>query len=198
VRRSRLIPLALAIGLAAAAATLIARSSAGGGPSARPHTAQTKAQTTKYTAYSLGSSFEGLPLTAKLRRLEDARPGERFGPDFFSYIYGDCKATGDRSCPSPLEVQSWAACKRNLSSYALTPDGRPLPHRNTKIRGVPAAIFEDGYRLEVYTGRTTVVIFGVQPTQIRRAADAIRAVGASKTSTLPPPAPGALQGKLAC
>ncbi len=158
------------------------------------------ARATSYTVYWLGTSFEGLKFTKKIRRLEKPARGETFGADFVTYLYGTCKPDSDGGCPIPLEVQSWAACKRNLSVYSLTPDGRPLPHERLKIRGVPAALFEDGTRLEIYTGETTVVIFGSAEAQLKRAADAMRPVsGHGKPgSPLPAPAPGALTGKLRC
>jgi hypothetical protein len=153
--------------------------------------------------YFLGQSFEGLPLVAKLRRLSKPGRGEAFGADFYSYLYGQCSlnAGEDGGCPAPIEVQSWAACKRNLSVYTLTPDGKPLPRKQFVLRGVPAALFEEGNRLEVYTGTTTIVIFGNDPKQIRRAADQLRTLKGSPPKPgepLPPPADGALQGTLPC
>jgi hypothetical protein len=162
--------------------------------------AEVTAQAT-YEVYWLGRSFEGLKLTGTFRRLEKPGPGEKFGADFTTYLYGTCKPRGsDGGCALPLEIQSWAACKRNLSVYSVTPDGRPLPHKRTTIRGVPAAIFEDGLRLEVYTGKTTVVLFGYSGPQLRRAANVMRSVSGKvgPGDPLPPPAPGALTGGLSC
>jgi len=163
--------------------------------------ATARAAATPYTVYWLGPSFQGFKLTDRIRRIEKPEPGERFGADFYSFLYGTCKpASVDGGCTLPAEIQSWAACKRNLSVYSLTPDGTPLPHKSLRIRGVPAAYFEDGARLEIYTGRTTVVIFGSDPTQLSRAAAAMASTdGKIKAGApLPAPARGALQGKLAC
>jgi len=63
---------------------------------------------------------------------------------------------------------------------------------------VPAADYGD--RLEVYTGLLTIVIFADDPQRALRAAQALR-VGSGEDSTdgeLPPPAPGALEGRLLC
>jgi hypothetical protein len=154
-----------------------------------------------YTVYWVGKAFDGLTLSGRIRRLEPPDPGETFGADFYSYLYGSCTSDSiDGACPLPLEIQSWAACKRNLSVYTEAPDGRPVPHENLKIRGVPAALFEEGTRLEIYTGTTTVVIFGSDLDRMNRAAVAMFSVDGriKPKQTLPAPAPGALQGKLKC
>jgi hypothetical protein len=54
--------------------------------------------------------------------------------------------------------------------------------------------------LEIYTGRTTVVIFGNDAAQIRRAADALRSVDGriKPRQKLPPPDPGAIEGEIKC
>ena len=76
--------------------------------------------------------------------------------------------------------------------------GGPVP-RKTRIRGVPAAYFEGGYRLEIQTGESTVVIFGSR-SRIRAAIAALEGlnVGIGPGQDLPPPAPGALDGSLPC
>jgi len=52
--------------------------------------------------------------------------------------------------------------------------GEPLPRESVTVRGVPAAYFENGLRLELYTGKATVMIFGPERAQIQRAAAALR------------------------
>ena len=142
----------------------------------------------RFPVYYLGESFEGLALT------ETPPAGERLA----SFVYGSCEPTGDTGCAPPLEVQTWPACKRNPSSYELAP-GMPMPRREDTIRGVPAAFYEDGLRLELSTGEVTVVIFG-EHDQIVRAAQALRGVDSSPPpdEDLPPPVPGAVEGELAC
>jgi len=141
-----------------------------------------------FPVYFLGESFEGLELT------EAPPPGRGLA----SFVYGSCDPTGDTGCAPPLEVQVWPACRRNPSSYELAP-GVPMPRREDTVRGVPAAFYEDGLRLELSTGSVTVVIFG-EHEQIVRAAQALRGFNSSQVheADLPPPAPGAVEGTLAC
>lgn len=157
-----------------------------------------------FTLYSAGESFEGLPLVGITRRLDppaslsDVPLPSR--ANFANFIYGDCKAESDSGCAPPLQIQVWPACERTLSSYSLTPAGDPLPHDDTTVRGVPAAFFEEGGRLEVYTGEVTIVLFGQDRGQLLRAAAALRAEngGVGPDAKLPAPAAGALEGKLEC
>jgi hypothetical protein len=166
--------------------------------------------------FSLGSSFDGLPATATFRRCDLPDPEEGFAANFVSYIYGDCQPTGDPPlCGPPVEIQTWPACQRNLAQYDPQPGVPPYvvgptPDR-LDIRGVPAALFENGLRLEIYTGRSTVVLFGQSRDQVLRAADSVQqetAPGQQWPPTpldstnvgnpLPPPDPGALNGTLDC
>jgi hypothetical protein len=155
-----------------------------------------------FALYSAGQSFEGLPLTGMTRRLEARVAPDPARANFVGFRYGDCTPTSDAGCPAPLEIQVWPACERNLSTYTLTPLGDPLPHEDASVRGVPAAFFEDGQRLEVYTGSVSVVLFGQGKAQLLRAADALHAVnpqgGVRTGERLPAPAAGALEGKLSC
>jgi hypothetical protein len=154
----------------------------------------------RFALYSVGDSFENLPLHAITRRDDAPHPAERVRADYVGFVYGDCVASDEQGCPPPLEIQVWPACERSIADYSLTPTGDPLPHESTFVRGAPAAWFEDGLRLEVYSGDVTVVVFGVDHAQIGRAAAALRAVNAaaSQARMLPPPARGALAGTLAC
>lgn len=167
-----------------------------------------------FDRYALGESFEGLPLTHILRRCDI--PDESDGrANFVSYIYGTCDIPEDpltetsASCMFPLELQSWPACERSREGYELGPGLGPLPREDLTIRGIPASIYDDGYRLELYIGATTVVIFGDFPDQIRRAAEAVAAVPSSTpldavpsvgaaSEELPLPVPGALTDQLPC
>jgi hypothetical protein len=153
-----------------------------------------------FESYYLGRTFERLPLVARMRRLDDRAARGEFRANYLSFLYGKCKADGDAGCQPPLEAQNWAACERNLSTYRLTPRGDPVPRKTLTVRGVPAALFEDGFRLEIYTGKTTVVIFGTDASRIRRAGEALRSVDGTvgPQDRLPPPVPGAVQGALKC
>ena len=94
----------------------------------------------------------------------------------------------------------WGAdvdCYRFLAEWsrpgALTPE-------TTSIRGVPAAFFEDGHRLEIQTGTSTVVVFARSRDEVLQVASALRGVNlpVQASDRLPQPAAGALDGKLGC
>jgi hypothetical protein len=53
--------------------------------------------------------------------------------------------------------------------------------------------------MEIFTGRTTIVVFGNERSLIKVAARELREVHRNQAaSRLPPPAPGSLEGKLPC
>jgi hypothetical protein len=175
-----------------------------------------------FDLYWAGETFQGLPLTS----IDDRPPPpdlpglptpviqEIDAPSvgYVSLKYGDCTPSSDAGCPAPLEIQVWRACLRTLADYQLTPDPDgagplepdPYPHEKTEVRDVPAAYFEGGALLELYTGDVTVAIFGYERNQVLAAANALRpitdAVAADAPPTLPLPAPvaGALTGALPC
>jgi len=154
----------------------------------------------RFPLYWLGNSFGSLPLTALTRRDDAPAVAEKVRADYVGFIYGNCVALDEKGCAPPLEIQIWPACERSRADYTLTPSGQPLPHRRTIMRGVPAAYFERGLRLEIYTGKVTIVIFGLRRREVERAAVSLRGANpsAANTATLPPPAPGAMAGKLPC
>ncbi len=164
-----------------------------------------KGRLTILTHYWAGPSYSGLALTRESGQC--ARRSARREDTIVGFIYGSCTPpSGEGGCSPPLEIQNWPACKRNLHSYK-PPPGVPQaipPPKLTTVRGVPAATFEgDPGRLEVYTGRTTVVIFASGDTQARAVADNLQKAptsrhGVTASQPLPPPARGALEGKLRC
>ncbi len=168
-----------------------------------------------FDSYYLGDSFEDLPLSATDRRcyLPDPNYPDDPGSNDVSYFYGTCTPPPDGGCTPPLEVQTWPACERYRDMYMLDPYGTPLPRIDLTVQGVPASLFEDGYRLEIYTGGSTVVIFGDDSAQIMRAGNAIQEAPGipslkslleeeprpqAQSTTLEPPTEGALDGTLAC
>ena len=94
----------------------------------------------------------------------------------------------------------WPACVRNPAVYARNRSPvapRPVP---STIRGVPAAGFEEGRRLEIQTGMSTVVVFGPTPQFARALAAELRGlnVAVERGAPLPPPAPGVVNESLSC
>lgn len=172
---------------------------------------------TNFAVHTLGARFAGLEQTDTLRRCDrpellprgvvaQTSAGDRHAirANFASVFYGACKARSDSGCAPPLEIQTWPACERSYGSYA---GGRPP---RIRIRGTSAAVFDGGTRIELYTARVTVVVFGDRPSLVRRAASAVVPVAAG--SRFPPrpaaasgakrrlarPARGAIAGRLAC
>jgi hypothetical protein len=162
-----------------------------------------------FTAYSLGSTFDGLPLTsverscfapARVRHLPGHgrhRVGEPASLAWTSNAtYGMCtpEAGSEGTCDPPLELQSYPECDRNFSSYGgvVEPAGALRPRKSFVLGGsykIPTAAFEYGRfgaRLEMYTGQTTVVIFSYgnpdPPSLARRAAHALARLIAPKLS----------------
>jgi hypothetical protein len=168
-------------------------------------------EATNFDVYWLGDSFEGLPKVAVTRKcdLPNVFDSLHHRANYVSIVYGDCTATDDMPCQPPLEIQSWPACERGLSSYTLTPFGDAYDYTAQTIAGVPGATFNDGDgRTEVYTGGSTVVLFGTDSGQVLRAAAAIERLApvplpaALQVPSLPGPLPqpldGALAGTLPC
>lgn len=127
-----------------------------------------------YTAYWLGRVFQGLRVSSAATYCE--APGKPAGARAaeFAISYGTC-AEGSllhsAGCVAPLEVQSAPLCERHAALYRDPFTGSELPHKNLRTRGVPAALYHDGnWSLEVYTGRTTVAIFGSRRRAVLRAA----------------------------
>jgi hypothetical protein len=83
-----------------------------------------------------------------------------------------------------LQIISSPACERPHSLYEryVGPPELGLqaePHRDTRLRGVKVAVFDDGKRLELYTHDATVSVEAVTP---RLAAAAPRRITASPSS----------------
>lgn len=136
-----------------------------------------------------GDRTEGIPLEAVLRRSDSA--------EYVSFVYGDCVPENDAGCAPPIEIQVWPACRRHLALYDSSYG--PDVDRVT-VRGVPAAVLDGGTRLELQTGRSTIVVFADSRQRLARIAKDLRALDARIASgvPLPAPAPGAVEGQLAC
>jgi hypothetical protein len=165
-----------------------------------------------FDTYSLGHDFGQLSLTAVKRECKapDATAIAVGAPalrqNTKTYSYGTCEQPAglDSGCADPVSVQNFPACERNLSLYKRypAPDGAVYPYDLTRIRGVPAAIFDDGDRIEIYTGDATVVVWGQDPDLVRKAAESLQGLHGGAPvdvrDNLPDPASNAMTGGLAC
>ena len=155
-----------------------------------------------FTAYSLGSSFAGLPRVEMFRSCYAPPRGRRLigGPRSVTWttdaIYGTCTPEGpERTCDPPLEIESWPECDRNFGSYRTAKSPSALrPSTFFRLSGsykIPTVALESGLsnRIEMYTGQTTIVIFGMGPngeSLARRAAHALAHIIAPKVSSISP------------
>ena len=129
--------------------------------------------------------------------------GDRFGEFILSSI-SQTTSTGPRGRGPVVDVsyggfdlQHWPACVRVPSDIYGGNEG------TIGIRGLRGVFFERGTRLELVTGKTTLVIFGRGRAQTVRVARALRPLnpavaGRSRRGRLPVPVPGALAGRLRC
>jgi hypothetical protein len=115
-----------------------------------------------------GQHVDGLPLVAILRRKGTA--------DYVSFVYGDCMpATSDEGCASPAEVQVGPRTSRPPDRYEVRVPAGPEPQpERTSVQGVPASLLDGRLRLELFTPRSTIVVFGDSPERVRAVADALR------------------------
>lgn len=158
----------------------------------------------EFDRYDAGASVNGLQKSDTVRVCEpDVGAPTRVNKSVT--FYGTCTpASSDGGCAPPVQVASWPSCERNLSLYKKypAPDGTTEPYTMTTIRGVPAAIFDGGQQIEVYTAATTIVIFSENSGLARAAASRLTGVHGGRvvrpTDDLPVPAEGALAGELTC
>lgn len=161
-----------------------------------------------FDRYTAGPELDGQPVTSTKRVCEPlytggVAPPTRVNSD--TVVYGSCTPPeGGGSCAFPLTVENWPACERNLALYERypSPDGMAMPYESTRIRGVPAAIFDEGTRIEVYTGDVTVVVTATDAQIALRAARALRGkhrgAPVDELSPLPAPEAGAIEGEMEC
>lgn len=144
-----------------------------------------------------GDSIIGHDLSAVSR--EPLGP-MRKNQESVEFLYGSCEIPAGQmegGCSLPVSVSNEPACSRNLAMYGGF--GSPTP-RLARVRGTTAAFFEGGSRLEIQTGTTTVVIFAFSKRKALQVARSLRGVNTAVAvgDPLPPPAPGALKGKVRC
>jgi hypothetical protein len=170
-------PLLAAVAIAAA---LVALGCATGppGPIARGDLAE--AQTFPYfKLYWVGPRFAGRPLAA----VDGLKSYISSVGD--SVYYGDCVQSkgifGGGSCLLPLQVTTVI--------YHLHSNKALGPQRNIVVRGVPAAVYDEGRSIEVYSGRVAIDIFSDTYEHALSAAARLLPVNApgSAAGPLPPP-----------
>ena len=144
-----------------------------------------RAEFREFALYHLGESFEG-------HRLNEGDAGDG---DHVSFDYGDCEPKSDAGCPLPLSIEVYLACARNGESYS-GPGSKPT--ETLRIRGVPAAVYGEGDRLDLHTGDVTVVIHAADVGTMRRAADALRSVDGRVSPGERLPAPSRAPSQAPC
>ena len=176
--RSRVLRLALAA--AACATALAATGCATGHPGPIAPGSLAEAQTFPYfPVYWAGPRFEGRPVAA-VDGLRGYIPS--VGDSLY---YGDCVQSkgifGGGSCLLPLQVTTVI--------YHLHPNKALGPQRNIVVRGVPAAVYDEGRSIEVYSGRVAIDLFADNYAHAYAAATHLLPVNAagSGTADLPPP-----------
>jgi hypothetical protein len=132
-----------------------------------------------YRVYWVGASFDGHRLAAA-----DGQKGY-IASVGDSVYYGDCVKGkgifGGGSCVLPLQVTTVI--------YSLHSNAALGPQRNIVVRGVPAAVYDGGHSIELYSGRVAIDIFSdtfahaLAAAQLLLPLNAPRAVGGD----LPPP-----------
>jgi hypothetical protein len=161
-----------------------------------------------FPVYWPGPNVKGLPLESLNG---DTRPGH-LKDNGFTFSYGSCELAGTDhpSYASPLQIQVSSTCSRWAG--ALHKKGSELfDYRGAKAYWFPGLPTKEGLAepgpLEIFTGRTTVVIFvGLSSSGTKdakelafAAARQLRTFAQSKPpAKLPAPAPGSLWGKLPC
>ncbi len=144
--------------------------------------------------YYAGEEVSGLPLE-DIEGEEWQRDEQLIGWNFY---YGDCDPPSglfaEGGCAPPLQIQNYSTCRRWAA--LLHRKHHLFDFRGAKAVGSGNGI---GNPLEIFTGRTTVVIFATHRSVARSTARQLRNVHqAQPPSLLPPPAPGSLQGTLRC
>jgi len=156
----------------------------------------------RYPVYWAGEEVAGLPL----EDIENYSAYEENAPAGWDFSYGSCEPVGadHPSCAPPLEIQVDSTCKRWAAE--LVPKGAHfIDFRGAEAfwrGGLPVAgggeAEAEAGPLEIFTGRTTVVVFAAERKVAFTAARRLRTVRQARPSRLPAPVAGSLQGKLPC
>ncbi len=166
-----------ALVLVAVCAALAAAGCGTGRPQPLAGASLAEAQTFPYfTVYWVGPSFLGHTLgAADGLKSYDPLIGD-------SVYYGNCVQSkgifGGGNCQLPLQVTTVI--------YALHPNAALGAQHNILVRGVPAAVYDEGRSIELYTGRLAIDIFS----------DTYAHALAATTLLRPLNAPGSASGNL--
>jgi hypothetical protein len=168
------------LALAAVCTAALAGGCATGHPAPISASALTEARTFPYfPIYWVGPNFGGYPLATV-----DGQKGyiSSIGD---SVYYGDCVhskgAAGGGGCPLPLQVTT--VIYRLHSNVALG------AQHDIVIRGVPAAIYDEGRSIELYSGRAAIDVFSDTVEHALLAANELLPVNAPGSATGDLPAP---------
>jgi hypothetical protein len=132
-----------------------------------------------YRVYWVGPRFAGHPLAAA-----DGQKGyiSSLGD---SVYYGDCAKGkgifGGGSCLLPLQVTTVI--------YRLHSNATLGAQRNIVVRGVPAAVYDEGRSIELYSGRVAIDIFSDTFAHAYAAAQALYPLNAPRSGGGELPAP---------
>lgn len=101
-----------------------------------------------------------------------------------SVYYGNClpgktSALGGGGCELPLRITTLIYTRHANASLGA--------QRNTILRGVPAAIYDGGDTVELYSGRVAIDVFSDDLAEALRAIRALRPLNAPGFGALPPP-----------
>jgi len=194
------IGLALALLLAAGLLAASLLGYIGGSTTVHPNSNFSVARAREFEEFSVfyaGDEVNGYPLTAVNHSPLGPMRKNAWSVDF---TYGTCDVGpgfDPGGCSMPVEISNEPACSRNLAMYGgpLSPGAHPK-----RFRGATAAFFERGSRIEIQTGTTTIVIFAFSKREALAVARSLRGVNTAVETgeALPPPAAGALQGKVPC
>ncbi len=152
-----------------------------------------------YRLYYSGTEAAGLPLESVTQGRATNRHARQQGRRAidWTFVYGDCTPPpGEGGCAPPLEVQVSSTCVRSFSSIKFR-ERHLYAFRGAKATGGGGRY--EVSPMEIFTGRTTIVVFGNEKRLIKTAARELREVHrAEVASHLAPPAPGSLKEKLPC
>jgi hypothetical protein len=135
-----------------------------------------------YDIFWVGRWFQGIPLTAADFRRE-------YNPQLgLAVYYGDCKTKvsllGSGGCTLPLEIDTVCYVQHHNDGLG--------PRHNSRIRGVPAVVFDGGKSIELYTDHVLIDVLADSPARALAAAKRLFPLNGPPelrhfTPQLPPP-----------